>query len=102
MTPLQKLDQQLDLAIAAQIGLYAQTGQLTRKMLIPLTDIGVERITLKLRQNVANRGKSLKMELKYDPLTRAFHFTVDLNHVTMTRDQAQAFVEAQEKAPKVA
>jgi len=95
MSPaLKKFDEQFQMAIDTLIAGHVTTGYMNRKMRIDVEEVGVVRITLKLRQDVARYGRRMNIPIEFDRNTRSFYFNLELNKVLMTANQAQAFEAA--------
>ena len=89
---LRQFQKLADLSITSSIDWYRQTGNTTRKMTIGVRDLGVERVTSKLRSSVEQYCKSIKVDVVYSEPARAFNIDIDLDKVVMTSEQATAHV----------
>lgn len=88
---LQHFQRLMDLSIEGAIDSFRRGGYSKQSLTIKVRDLDVQRVTLRLRANVVQYGKSIKVRLHYSAVDRAFHFTLDLDEVVMTPSQAKKY-----------
>lgn len=103
MTPaLKKFDTRLQQCIDSVIQGYGTSGAFSRTMRIDVEELGVVRVTNKLRNGVNAMCKQMKVPVEFVRKTRSFHFHINIGTVVMTPAQGEAYRAAHLKLTEAA
>lgn len=79
----------MDVLIESSIGIYLLNRQTTFNRVIPVVDLGVERVTDKLVEECTLYGDRIGTPVQYCETLRGFTMTIDLMGVTLNLKQAR-------------
>lgn len=79
----------MDVLIESSIGIYLINRQTAFNRIIPVTDLGVERVTEKLVEECTTYGGRIGVPVEYCEVLRGFLMTIDVMTVTLNLKQAR-------------
>lgn len=88
---------QVDACTTAHVKLAELLKQPSRKYIIPVADIGIERVTRVQIASYKKHCERLNIEFHYCECCRGFMLTIDTRTVTMSASTARAYNEAKTK-----